>query len=231
MFTTPFGCAIVGAAHRSFRAWHDRKCPPERTNSGECVDDVHKDFFWLLRTTGQTTDNLNEAEPWCAELVSLILHEAAKSYGIAPAHTHSVMPVSRSAIGFLQSATKYGLRVDSKPAVGAVFWRPRKGGTGHVGIVVAVAPGKIGTIEGNSRGTIRRTVKSTSELANYRFLHTEERFGTSLSVCSPNIYNWWEWAMMSIGTASFMTAGLLAYRYYRNNYPHSNSNQSRSQTI
>lgn len=217
---TSFGCTIIGTATRFWRGWHDRNCPPETANKGECVDDLHRDFFWLWRSAHGSDAGLREAEPWCAELVSLVLHEAAKERGIAPDKTHNVVPVSRQAIGFLNHAKQYGLRVDSKPAPGCVFWRPRSGGTGHVGIVVAVSKTNILTVEGNASGTIQRKLYDRSQIASYRFLHVEERFGTTPApFCLPNIYNWWEWAMLGVGVSSASTIGYVYWKKRRKQLP------------
>jgi hypothetical protein len=80
--------------------------------------------------------------PWCAAF-------AFWCYDRAAADLHVVNPVPKTG-GVLRMAEKATNYRQQRPAVGAILIQDHGGGRGHCGIVAAVGPSTVVTIEGNT---------------------------------------------------------------------------------
>lgn len=137
--------------------WQKGECTAKSNNRGNCIDEIKAVFSKEVINT-----------PWCAEFVSVVVRTACAKLAIK-----NLLPYTRSTATMLAGAKKAGLRVDSTPVVGSVFYRSRTGG-GHVGIVAKITDGGIVTIEGNSNDAVLGRSYSGTEIAKWQFIHTEE---------------------------------------------------------
>lgn len=143
--------------------WQDGECKSVKNNRGNCIDAIKKQFGKEILNT-----------PWCAEFVSVVVKTACEKLGV-----QNLLPYTRSTAAMIDGAIKNGLRVDSTPAVGSIFYRKRDGG-GHVGIVVKITSAGIVTIEGNSNDAVLGRSYSYTEIASWKFIHIEELGGAGL---------------------------------------------------
>jgi len=105
-------------------------------------------------------------EHWCAKFMWVVVDQTAKDFGLK-----TQLPKTASTSTMVSQAPKKGLRVDTVPAPGSIFYRTREGG-GHVGLIIEVRNGTIKTIEGNTSNSV--AYRTHSKLSGYRFIHTEE---------------------------------------------------------
>lgn len=131
-------------------------CKETTTDRSACVDEIHTYY------NGKTT-----AEAWCAKFVFMITDLVSKDFGIK-----NLLPRTASTVNMVNSAKSKGLRVDTFPAPGSIFFRSRGGGFGHVGFVVEVKGATIVTIEGNMSNKVG--YGKHTNLSGYKFIHTEE---------------------------------------------------------
>lgn len=137
--------------------WESGVCKAKSNNRGNCIDELKSQFGKEVLGT-----------PWCAEFVSVVVKTSCDKL-----HIKNLLPYTRSTASMLDGAKKNGLLVNSTPAVGSVFYRTRSGG-GHVGIVVKITDTGIITIEGNSNDQVKGRSYSYTEIASWKFIHTEE---------------------------------------------------------
>ena len=143
--------------------WESGVCKAKSNNRGNCIDELKTEFGKEVLGT-----------PWCAEFVSVVVKTSCVKLKV-----NNLLPYTRSTAAMLDGAKKNGLRVDSTPAVGCVFYRTRSGG-GHVGIVVKITDTGIITIEGNSDDQVKGRSYSFTEIAKWQFIHTEEMGGAGI---------------------------------------------------
>ena len=163
---TPYGAQIVGVAEE----YALRGCRETSQNRGPCVDEISKKY------SGKAVN-----EPWCAKFAYVVAQAAA--YNVA--RTSTKLPKTAGARDMLERSRKAGIRVDTTPAVGSVFYRPSTapGATGHVGIVKGYDEDYLYTIEGNTGPTDKSqgvwwAFYPVRDLQNFRFIHVEDQFGT-----------------------------------------------------
>lgn len=164
---TPLACQIVREANWWYRWWLINACVPDKNNRGSCVDALKE--VW-----GKV-----EGTEWCAQFISVLINRALISAGVTPERAKTMFPSEQSTRIMLAKAAGLGIRIGNEPVVGAVFFRPRGEGKGHVGIVIEVdEQGGMVTIEGNASNSVRRETYKKSEIHNeYKFIRTDLLLG------------------------------------------------------
>jgi hypothetical protein len=151
--TTQLGTAIIEEAQSLL----DTVCI-EKTAGGKdgtCIRDLVAELF------PQQVTNKGSKIPYCAVTVSTILNRAFTRFGLES-------PLKNpSALGLKDDGKKLGLRIDKKPAPGAIMIANSGTGSGyHAGLVWSLdEDGKtMNTIEGNTTGyvVVNDCVKKTS---------------------------------------------------------------------
>lgn len=148
--------------------WKRLDCKETVENGGTCIDDLHRRFGAVRR------------EPYCTKLAWLIINDACNAL-----HITNQLPKTAGAKDLLEKSKKV-LKVDTLPAVGAVFYRKSRSATatGHTGVVIELLPDGIRTIEGNNDDRIDffdyKTASVTAAANGFAFIHTERMGGEEL---------------------------------------------------
>lgn len=136
--------------------WVQCKENPETPNRSACLTELHRLYG------DEPTD-----ESWCAIFVWTMVNETCKIFNI-----ENKLPKTKSTTLMKQRASNAGLRVDKKPAPGAIFYYPRTGG-GHVGIISSIEGNDLITVEGNVSDSVKFGRRPINQHPFY-FIHVEE---------------------------------------------------------
>lgn len=185
--------------------WKTRSCREtivkgRGTNGGSCIDDVQRQFGPVFRR-----------EAYCAKFAWVVVQAACDAVGIT-----NILPHEAGAITMLHKAqTVPGLRIDTTPVPGCVFYRrsTAKGATGHIGIVYQIDdPKAMWTVEGNNKDRIDLFHTSWPYVRDpqnkFSFIHTEEMGGPGAEIVSSAGFG-------IIPILLILGAGFGIYRYAR----------------
>lgn len=155
-------------------------------NQSQCVNVFHRTVSGAVST-----------DAWCAKYVFHVMKEAFELAGIAYEKYKDLETASTKVM--LARAKKAGIRVDKKPAPGAIMFMPREGG-GHVEFVFSLYGTKeildIGGNVDDQVALVARPILNTME-----FIHVEElgEFDYSSLLTKSNAV----WAGLSVLTLGF----------------------------
>jgi hypothetical protein len=136
--------------------WVQCKEDPKTPNRSACLTELHNLYG------SEPTD-----EPWCAIFVWTMVNETCKLFNV-----ENKLPQTKSTTIMKQRAVNAGIRVDKKPAPGAIFYYPRSGG-GHVGIISSIEGNNLITVEGNVSDAVRLGKRPLNQHP-FSFIHVEE---------------------------------------------------------
>lgn len=144
--------------------WKARNCREVSKNWGNCITEVQQAFD--SRTAAKR-------EAYCAKFAWVLLDAACTVVGVK-----NRLPKTAGAKNMRDKSAKV-LRVNTVPAVGAVFYRFSKapGATGHIGVMIGSTNSHMVTVEGNNEDRIDvfqyrwEDVKNPSN--GFAFIHTE----------------------------------------------------------
>lgn len=140
--------------------WLRRDCREYQNtpNRGVCVNEIK----------GRVTD-----EDWCALFVWRCIEDAARKSG-----AKNLLKNTPSTRTMLAAARQSGIRVDSSPALGSVFFRTRgeeNSGKGHVGIVCGLNSRDLITIEGNTSDRVGLRWYYRTNIPHYVYIHIQDQ--------------------------------------------------------
>jgi hypothetical protein len=143
---------------------------------------IDEALYWLRQDCKEHSNTPNQSicvneikgrvtnEDWCALFAYRCVLDAAKKSGAKNLLKHT--PSTRT---MLAAARQAGIRVDSTPALGAVFFRPREATTGHVGIVCGLNQRDVITIEGNVSNRVGLKWYYRTNIQHYVYIHIQDQ--------------------------------------------------------
>jgi hypothetical protein len=143
---------------------------------------IYEAAYWLRRDCQEHSATPNRSicvneikgrvtnEDWCALFVWRCVEDAARKGGAVNPLIHT--PSTRA---MLAAAQKSRVRVTTVPELGSVFFRPREGNKGHMGIVCGLDAQAMFCIEGNVSNRVGMRKYARNALQNYLFIHVQDQ--------------------------------------------------------
>ena len=147
--------SFAGVVYTEAKKFLGCKEDPKTPNRSYCIDKIQEMGGWTPTS-----------EPWCAMFVYAVVERSCKLMKI-----DNLLPRTKSTTIMKNESPDNGLKVDTKPVKGCLFYFPRTGG-GHVGFVIDIKDNKIFTIEGNTSDQVKLGQRTINP--SMRFIHIED---------------------------------------------------------